>query len=163
MRRMIRLLLVGALAVASSACGGDDDSSTPSTVADDGGGGITVPAGDTGTAVAVEAGDTSETEQFLKASPTTVKAGLVTFTLTNTSTVNKEHEMVVFKTDTPFDQLEVGTDDRLSEADSVGEVSEIKPGTTGSVTLDLAPGNYVLACNLAKHYEQGMRIAFIVE
>jgi uncharacterized cupredoxin-like copper-binding protein len=77
--------------------------------------------------------------------------------------MGKQHEMVVLKTDTPFDQLEVGTDDRVSEADSVGEISEIKPGTTGTVTLDLAPGKYVLVCNLPKHYAQGMRVAFTVE
>ena len=51
----------------------------------------------------------------------------------------------------------------MSEADSVGEIGEIKPGTTGTVTLDLAPGQYVLVCNLPKHYAQGMRVAFTVE
>lgn len=160
MRRMMGLLVVGVFAMASAACGGDDDSASS---VEGGGGGITVPAGDSGTPVAVEAGDKSDTEQYLTVSVATVKAGPVTFTLTNKSTMGKEHEMVVLKTDTPFDQLEVGTDDRVSEADSVGEISEIKPGTTGTVTLDLAPGKYVLVCNLPKHYAQGMRVAFTVE
>jgi uncharacterized cupredoxin-like copper-binding protein len=159
MRRMMGLLLLGALALAGSACG-SDSSNTSST---DDAGGITVPATDTGTPVAVEAGDTSDTEQYLNVSVSTVPAGPVTFTLTNNSNVGKEHEMVVLKTDTPYDQLEVGADDRVSEADSVGEISEIKPGTTGTVTLDLEPGKYVLVCNLAKHYAQGMRAAFTVE
>jgi uncharacterized cupredoxin-like copper-binding protein len=157
---MMGLLVVGVFAMASAACGGDDDSATS---VEEGGGGITVPAGESGTPVAVEAGDKSDTEQYLTVSVATVKAGPVTFTLTNKSTMVKEHEMVVLKTDTPFDQLEVGTDDRVSEADSVGEISEIKPGTTGTVTLDLAPGKYVLVCNLPKHYAQGMRVAFTVE
>ena len=160
MPRMMGLLMVGALAVASAACGGDDDSATS---VDGAGGGVTVPAGESGTPVAVEAGDKSDTEQYLTVSVATVKAGPVTFTLTNKSTMGKEHEMVVLKTDTPFDQLEVGADDRVSEADSVGEIGEIKPGTTGTVTLDLAPGQYVLVCNLPKHYAQGMRVAFTVE
>ena len=29
-------------------------------------------------------------------------------------------------------------------------------------TFDLAAGNYVLVCNIAKHYSQGMRSAFTV-
>jgi len=157
---MMGLLVAGVVAMAAAGCGGDDDSATS---VEGGGGGITVPAGESGTPVAVEAGDKSDTEQYLTVSVATVKAGPVTFTLTNKSTMGKEHEMVVLKTDTPFDQLEVGTDDRVSEADSVGEISEIKPGTTGTVTLDLTPGKYVLVCNLPKHYAQGMRVAFTVE
>jgi uncharacterized cupredoxin-like copper-binding protein len=157
---MMGLLMVGVFALASAACGDDDDSATS---VEEGGGGITVAAGESGTPVAVEAGDKSDTEQYLTVSVATVEAGPVTFTLTNSSTMGKEHEMVVLKTDTPFDQLEVGADDRVSEADSVGEISEIKPGTTGTVTLDLAPGKYVLVCNLPKHYAQGMRVAFTVE
>ena len=33
---------------------------------------------------------------------------------------------------------------------------------TGTVTLDLKPGKYVLVCNIEKHYAQGMRSAFTV-
>jgi uncharacterized cupredoxin-like copper-binding protein len=159
MRRSMGVLLIGVLALAASACG-SDSATTSST---DDGGGVSVPASDAGTAVAVEAGDTSDTVQYLTVSVASVPAGPVTFTLTNNSNVGKKHEMVVLKTDTPYDQLEVGADDRVSEADSVGEISEIEPGTTGTVTLDLEPGKYVLVCNLAKHYAQGMRAAFTVE
>jgi uncharacterized cupredoxin-like copper-binding protein len=159
MRRLTTLMIASALAIALTACGSSSSDSS-STEAPSGAGGITVPAAD-GTPVAVEAGDTSDTVQFLKVDTATVPAGPVTFTLANNGI--KNHEMVVLKTDTPYDQLTIGTDDRVSEADSVGEVGEIKPGTTGTVTLDLAPGSYVLVCNIAKHYGQGMRAAFTVE
>lgn len=158
MRRLTTLTMVGALAIGFTACGSSSSNSS-STDAPSGAGGITVaPAA--GTPVAAEAGDTSDTVQFLKVSPATVAAGPVTFTLTNNGT--KNHEMVVLKTDTPYDQLEIGADDRVSEDTSVGEIGEIKAGTTGTVTLDLAPGSYVLVCNIAKHYGQGMQGSFTV-
>jgi hypothetical protein len=52
----------------------------------------------------VTAGDTSDTAQFLKVDPTSVPAGKVTFTFHNTG--NRQHEMIVLKTDTPADQLD---------------------------------------------------------
>ena len=158
MRRLTTLMMVGALAVGFTACGSSSsDSST--TDAPSSADGTTVPAAD-GTAVAAVAGNTSDTVRFLTVDPASVPAGPVTFTLTNSG--SEDHEMVVVKTDTAADQLEVGTDDRVSEDDSVGEIAEIKPDTTGTVTLDLAPGNYVLLCNIALHYGQGMRAAFTV-
>src|SRR6266545_2093854 len=33
---------------------------------------------------------------------------------------------------------------------------------TKSTTIDLKPGNYVLVCNIERHYEKGMRTAFTV-
>jgi uncharacterized cupredoxin-like copper-binding protein len=92
--------------------------------------------------------------------PVSVKAGPTTFTLTNTGT--KKHEMVVLKTDAAVDSLVVGADNRVSEADSVGEVGETDAGKSGTVTLDLQPGKYILVCNIEKHYAQGMRVAFTV-
>ena len=69
-------------------------------------------------------------------------AGNVTFVVKNTGTV--EHEMIVLKTDTPFDQLPVvdagdppaavttGAD-KVDEANNVGETGDpnLKPGTRG--------------------------------
>ncbi|CAB4897648.1 unannotated protein [freshwater metagenome] len=56
----------------------------------------------------------------------------------------------------------VGADNKVSEDTTVGEVSELDAGKTGTVTLDLKPGKYVLVCNIEKHYAQGMRAAFTV-
>jgi len=156
MRRMLVAAMTVVLGTALVA-GCSDDKKSDTTSA--GGGGVTVPAA-TGTPVSVIAGDTSDTVQFLTVDPLTVKAGEVTFTFDNTGT--RQHEMVILKTDTPADQLEVGADNKVSEDTSVGEIGETDAGKTVVKTFDLAAGNYVLVCNIEKHYAQGMRSAFTV-
>ena len=126
----------------------------------DASGGVTVGSTVAGAPVSVTAGDKSDTEQFFTVDPASVKAGAVTFTFKNTGT--RQHEMIVLKTDEAFDQLKVGTDNKVSEDKSAGEVSETDAGKTVVKTLDLAAGKYVLICNLEKHYGQGMRAAFTV-
>jgi uncharacterized cupredoxin-like copper-binding protein len=138
-------------------CSSDAKTSSATTAA--AGGGITVPVA-TGTPVAVIAGDKSETEQFLTVEPLSVKAGQVTFTFQNTG--NRKHEMVVLKTDTAFDKLPINAENRVSEDETVGEIGETDQGKTVVQTFDLAAGNYVLVCNIEKHYGQGMRSAFTV-
>jgi uncharacterized cupredoxin-like copper-binding protein len=101
-------------------------------------------------------------------------AGDVTFSVKNTGTI--EHEMLVLKTDTPFDKIPI-TDsgdppvpvtsgaDKIDEADSVGETGDpnLQPGDTRTFTITgLTPGHYVLVCNIAKHYGLGMRAPFTV-
>lgn len=124
------------------------------------GGGLVVPATAEGTPVAVAVGETSDTAMFMKLSSASVPAGKVTFTLTNEG--KKPHEMVVLKTDTPLDQLAVGTDNKVSEDTTKGEIGETPIGKVATVTLDLPAGNYVLVCNIEKHYAMGMRAAFTV-
>jgi uncharacterized cupredoxin-like copper-binding protein len=160
MRRVAALAMSVALGVALTACGSDSKSGGGSaTTAGGGGGGVTVPAAD-GAPVSVTAGDTSDTVQFLKVDPTSVKAGKVTFTFKNEGT--RQHEMIVLKTDEKFDALKIGADNKVSEDASVGEISETDKGKTVVKTFDLKAGNYVLVCNIEKHYGQGMRSAFTV-
>jgi uncharacterized cupredoxin-like copper-binding protein len=156
MRRVAALVLTIAVGAALVACSDSTDSKSDTT---NGGGGITVPT-ESGTPVAVEAGDTTDTEQFLKVDPTSVPAGQVTFTFVNNGT--KKHEMVILKTDEAFDALAIGADNRVSEDTTVGEIGETDTGKTVVQTFDLAAGNYVLVCNIEKHYGQGMRSAFTV-
>ena len=87
-----------------------------------------------------------------------VPAGKVTFEVTN---VAKEtvHEMLVSPIAgkdavLPF----VENENRVNEEASgdLGEVSELDPGKSGSLTLDLKPGLYVLFCNVPGHYTAGM-------
>ena len=106
-------------------------------------------------------------------SPGTAKAGDVTFVITNTGTV--EHEMLIVKTDTPFDQIPV-TDagdppvsvatgaNKIAETNSVADTgTNLKPGETRNLSAkSLAPGNYVLVCNIAGHYQLGMRAPLTV-
>ncbi|MBK5287499.1 MAG: hypothetical protein JJE46_03420 [Acidimicrobiia bacterium] len=158
MRRKFVLGATLALSVALVGCG---SSSGSSGGAKDSGGGVTTGTEAKGTPVLVEVGDMMGVDgpMTMTATPASVAAGKVTFTLKNTGTI--EHEVVVLKTDTPFDQLVV-TKGKVSEKDSVGEVPELAAGKTASVTLDLKPGSYALVCNIKDHYGMGMRAAFTV-
>lgn len=158
-RRAMRSAAVVAIAFLAVACGSSGSKATPTTAPSGGGGGVTVPAAD-GTPVAVTASDQSETAQKFDFSTVSVAAGKVTFTLDNKG--NRQHELIVLKTDETFDALKVGADNKVSEDASVGEIPETDAGKTGQVTLDLKPGKYVLVCNIEKHYAQGMKIAFTV-
>jgi uncharacterized cupredoxin-like copper-binding protein len=105
---------------------------------------------------------------------TSAPAGDVTFVVKNLGTI--EHEMVVLKTDTPFDKIPVADSgdppvavtsgaDKIDEAANVAETGDpnLQPGDTRTfVAAGLTPGQYVLVCNIAKHYGLGMRIAFTV-
>lgn len=55
----------------------------------------------------------------------------------------------------------LGSDGKVAEAGSLGEASKtggqgagqgIRPGSSGWVTLTLAPGHHELVCNLPGHY-----------
>ena len=105
---------------------------------------------------------------------TTAPAGDVTFVVKNDGTI--DHEMVVLKTDTPFDQIPVNAAgdppatvatgaNKILEDNNVGETGDpdVKKGETRTFTIkDMQPGNYVLVCNLAAHYQMGLREPFTV-
>jgi uncharacterized cupredoxin-like copper-binding protein len=91
-----------------------------------------------------------------------VPAGTITFDVTNAGTV--EHEFVVIATDLAVDQLPVkdGVVDE-TQLQVLGEIEGVQPGLSGSLTLDLAPGRYVIICNLPGHYLAGMRTELTVQ
>jgi uncharacterized cupredoxin-like copper-binding protein len=147
---------------AMAGCGSSSSTSNTTT----GGGGVTAPSS-SGPTVDVVVTDTKGLDgpMTLTATPDSVSAGDVTFTVKNTGTI--DHEMVVLKTDTAYDQLPVGESaaDKVDEANNVGETGEpdVKPGETRTFTIKaMAAGKYVLVCNIAKHYAMGMRAAFTV-
>jgi uncharacterized cupredoxin-like copper-binding protein len=113
------------------------------------------------TPVAVDVGDTAGTKgaMTMTITPSSAPAGKVTFTVSNSGTVI--HEFVVLKTKAKFNKLPV-TKNRISEAKSVGEIGNIGKGKTKSKTFKLKAGKYVLVCNIAKHYQLGMRAPFTV-
>ena len=85
-------------------------------------------------------------------------AGKVTFKVTNASKT-MIHEMIVApikdeKTALPFIDAENRVDE--DKAGDVGEVSELDPGKSGSLTVALKPGKYILYCNVPAHYAMGM-------
>jgi uncharacterized cupredoxin-like copper-binding protein len=92
-----------------------------------------------------------------------VKAGTLTFEVTNAADNNMKHEMVVLKTDLAADQLPVKSGQvPESSFKKMGEAEDVAPGKSNRLTLKLPPGHYVLICNKAGHYSQGMHAALTV-
>ena len=98
-------------------------------------------------------------EWSFKASAQTVSAGRVTFVVRNAGTM--EHGFVVIRTNSGPHALPM-KGQQASEAGSKGEIEEFAPGRTKRLTLTLAPGNYVLLCNLPGHYKRGQAVRLVV-
>ena len=131
LRKSLALFAV-AIPLVLYACGSDDSSTTSasetsstesSTTASSGGG-----AGGTV--------DISETEFKLDPSDPTVKAGSVTFDVSNDGTTTHNLEV---------------------EGNGVEEVTDdLDAGSTGQLTVDLQPGTYEIYCSIDSHRDQGM-------
>jgi uncharacterized cupredoxin-like copper-binding protein len=105
-------------------------------------------------------------------SPQSAKAGEIRFYAKNTG--KSLHELVVVKSDAnPGDLPVYGANDTPAEGHVVGDVDEdkitsegevedIEPGSAKDATFVLAPGHYLLICNLPTHYGLGMRTALTV-
>jgi uncharacterized cupredoxin-like copper-binding protein len=102
-------------------------------------------------------------DMSIKLSTASIPAGTVTFAVTNGGTTN--HEFVILQTAIAqsalsSDSTNPGT---VVEPGFLGKVANLAPQATGSLTLTLGPGSYVLICNLPAHYSAlGMHIAFTV-
>jgi uncharacterized cupredoxin-like copper-binding protein len=103
-------------------------------------------------------GDMKKAPMGIKINKTTIPHGKVTFEVTNTA---KEliHEMLVApikdeSTVLAYIDKEYRVDEEASG--DLGEVSELDPGKSGALTLDLKPGLYLLFCNVPGHYAAGM-------
>jgi plastocyanin len=90
----------------------------------------------------------------------TVKAGTVRFGIKNEG--GMEHSFELIKTDLPFDQLPTA-DAKAKEDGLVKQVKSLGVGKVSLVSADLAAGKYVIICNVAGHYQLGMRAALTVQ
>ena len=101
-----------------------------------------------------------------------VSAGQIYFLAENIGPVDP-HELVIVKSDLspealPFIESEGLVDE--TQVEIIGEIEEFAPNSSASGVFDLAPGNYVLICNIAeiedgvleRHYQLGMYRAFRV-
>jgi uncharacterized cupredoxin-like copper-binding protein len=93
-------------------------------------------------------------------SAATVKAGTVRFGIKNEG--GMEHSFELIKTDLAFDQLPTA-DAKAKEDGLVKQVKSLPVGRVSTVTVDLAAGKYVVICNIAGHYQLGMRAALTVQ
>jgi uncharacterized cupredoxin-like copper-binding protein len=128
-------------ATALAACGGDEGEETiaaPTATTEEGATGAT---GAQGTAEEV---DVSETEFAIDPANPNVKAGTVSFNVSN------DGEIV--------HNLEV-------EGNGIEEVLEqdLQPGDSGELTVDLEPGTYEWYCPIGDHADQGMEGELTVE
>lgn len=102
--------------------------------------------------------DMSKAIMGLKLSTNLVEAGRVTLEVTNNSKDNI-HEMVVLPVRGDGEKLPYNAADNAVDEHGIGdlgEVSELEPGGSGTLTLDLKPGKYALFCNVPGHYTSGM-------
>jgi Uncharacterized copper-binding protein len=145
--KMSPALLVSGVLVAG--CGGGDGSST------------TTQAQTTSTGAA--SGKTLEItmdEYTFSPSDATAKAGSVTISAPNTGQL--VHELVLAKTDVDPGALPTTSDGAVDEAkleargEDSGEIADVAAQDGKEGTFKLAPGRYVMFCNVPGHYAQGM-------
>jgi len=98
-------------------------------------------------------------DRSFQSSTRTVPAGKVTFVVRNAGTM--EHEFVVLRTDKHHHLLSMRSQ-QASEVGARGEIEEFAAGRTKRLTLTLAPGKYVLLCNLPGHYKRGQFVSLVV-
>ena len=94
----------------------------------------------------------------MTATPDSVKAGRITIHATNKSQA-LVHEVIVVLP--PANGAPLPYDDKTGrviekQIKDLGEVSDLPPGKSGSLTVRLVPGNYLLICNQPNHYKAGM-------
>jgi len=98
--------------------------------------------------------------------PTSIKAGQVTFHVSNDDT-SDTHEFVIFKTDLAPGNLPLDNSGNVDETAQglthIDEIADMAPGDVKDLTVTLDPGNYVALCNLPGHYQAGMFIGFTVK
>jgi uncharacterized cupredoxin-like copper-binding protein len=99
-------------------------------------------------------------DDFFTPQDATAKAGSVKISTPNTGQL--VHEMVMAKTEVDPSKLPTTSDGSVDEAklesagQSAGEIADVNPGDTKEGTFKLAPGNYVMFCNVPGHYAAGM-------
>lgn len=89
----------------------------------------------------------------------TAAAGEVTLTAPNQGKV--VHELVLIRTDLPASKLPTESsgdvnENAFPESRLPGEISETQPGSTGTLTVNLPAGRYIMLCNVSGHYQKGM-------
>jgi uncharacterized cupredoxin-like copper-binding protein len=153
--KVAALAAIAGAAIALAGCGGSSTSSTttapPATTTDTETHSTSTVAA-TGTPVAVTFG--TPTEFSTTVDTPSVAAGDVTFTVTNNGKM--PHEFVVVAAPDGAAAL------KESNGEANGEIEEVPVGKSGTLTLNLKAGKYVLLCNLPGHFAGGMFVEFTV-
>lgn len=103
------------------------------------------------------------TDNTIRLSRPSIESGPITLTVKNTGMVM--HSLVVLKTNLAADKIPFDATDQ-TKADERGKVggttSQLQPGQSAEVKLDLGAGKYVVLCNEPAHYQIGMRAPLTV-
>ena len=172
----VTLALVAASAMLLTACqnaGSAGDANTVAMIPNYQGGGQSSqpqPLGYTQptNVITVALGESDPNTMYIHMSAPVAPEGPVSFIVTNEGT--ETHEFVVLQTETPAADFPIvsfeGEKNRIDEdakgVTNVGETGDMEPGTSMTLTLDLAPGHYAVVCNLVGHYANGMHEDFWV-
>ncbi len=110
------------------------------------------------------------TEHEIALDSSALDAGEVTFEISNVG--EETHELVVVRTSLGPDSLPQAADGSFDEeqVEVVDEVEDLEAGNDESLTIELAAGSYVLACNIVEeedgeteaHYDLGMHTSLEV-
>ncbi len=87
-----------------------------------------------------------------------IPAGEVTFRVINESQ-DFYHSLVISPVADPSRELPYLTDKMMVDEDAalrIGRGKEFKAHDSGSLTVTMQPGTYILYCNIAGHYAMGM-------
>jgi len=112
---------------------------------------VNAPAAAAAPAAAVHASKVTLREFTVAPDPANVSAGKTKFTVNNAGKAG--HEFVVLRTDKPAGSLLKGNE--ADETGNVGEIGDLPPGSTKTLSLNLKKGHYALICNLPGHYKAG--------
>jgi uncharacterized cupredoxin-like copper-binding protein len=146
------LILAAALAVAG--CGGSDSTTDTQAPADASTATTTAPQANAPSALTVTMSDFAFTPKDV-----TAPAGEITITAPNEG--KAPHELVLVKSDLAPGALPTlangeADEDSFAAADLPGEIGETEAGATGTLTVTLPAGKYVMLCNVPGHYKAGM-------
>ena len=103
-----------------------------------------------------------ERDYGISLTSTTVRPGQVTFIARNTGAT--AHDLIVLKTDLANDKIPLdGQTGKAKEDGKVDGLTDIPPGQTRNLRVDLPAGHYVLICNVPGHYQLGMHTDLTVQ
>lgn len=154
--------LICAAALAVVGCGGSDSTTdTQATPAGSTSAATTAPKVAAPTALTVTMSDFAFAPKEV-----TAPAGEITITAPNEG--KAPHELVLIKSDLAPGALPTkangeADEDAFTAADLPGEISETEAGATGTLTVTLPAGKYVMLCNVPGHYKAGMYGTFTVQ
>jgi len=124
--------------------------------------GLALALGTTGASAAqsvhIDLTETSDGGMAIVSSAAEIHSGETTFDVTNKSE-GTLHEFLIARLDTSPDRVpfnETSGTIKESALTGVTELGDLEPGGSSSMTMDLAPGKYLLFCNLPGHFKSGM-------